>query len=84
MNPVEIPLELALKKEARHRELLEMHATGDIDTLLQAAEVLNEALLACQVEKQWFCREASSNLAAAMKAKYADDRSSENESGSTC
>lgn len=81
MNQVEIPMELALLKEARHRELLEMRSTGDIDSLLAATETLNEALLVSQVQSKWFAREASSHLAAAMKAEYASSSTPENDLG---
>ena len=68
MNPVEQPLELSLKKEARHRELLDMHSKKEWDCLLDAAALLNDALYTQQVMNRWLAKEAADNLAAAWQA----------------
>lgn len=73
MNPVEQPLEFALSKEARHRELLDMYDNEDWEGLLGAAELLNEALVVQQTMNRWLAKEAADNLAAAVKAQYASD-----------
>lgn len=73
MNPVEQPLEFALSKEARHRELLDMYDNEDWESLLGAAELLNEALVVQQTMNRWLAKEAADNLAAAVKAQYAAD-----------
>lgn len=70
MNPVELPLELSLRKEARHRELLDMHSNKDWDSLLAAAELLNEALFTQQVTARWLAKEAADNLEQAVMAEY--------------
>lgn len=70
MNPVELPLELSLKKEARHRELLDMHSNEDWDGLLAAAELLNEALFTQQVAARWLAKEAADNLEQAVMAEH--------------
>ena len=68
MNPVEPSLELELKREARHRELLDMHSNEEWDQLLAAAELLNEALHVQQVMNKWLAKEAADNLGEAWKA----------------
>lgn len=69
MNPVEMPLELSLKKEARHRELLDMYENDDWQSLLAAAELLNEALTTQQAMNKWLAKEAADNLAEAWEAQ---------------
>ena len=69
MNQVEQPLELGLKKEARHRELLDMHSSEDWNSLLAAAELLNEALYTQQVMNKWLAKEAADNLHEAWQAQ---------------
>lgn len=69
MNPVEMPLELDLKAEARHRELLDMYQNEEWGELLAAAELLNEALKVQQVMNKWLAKEAADNLAEAWQAK---------------
>lgn len=71
MNQVEQPLEFALSKEARHRELLDMYDNEDWQSLLGAAELLNEALMVQQTMNRWLAKEAADNLAAAVRAEYA-------------
>lgn len=69
MNPVEQPLELALRKEARQRELLDMHENEEWEQLLAAAELLNEALYTQQVMSKWLAKEAADNLRQAWDAQ---------------
>lgn len=71
MNPVEMPLELDLKAEARHRELLDMYQNEEWGELLAAAELLNEALKVQQAMTRWMAREAADNLAEAWQATRA-------------
>lgn len=71
MNPVEMPLELVLRAEARHRELLDMHQNEEWGQLLAAAELLNEALKTQQAMNKWLAKEAADNLAEAWQAKKA-------------
>lgn len=68
MNEVEPSLELELKREARHRELLDMHSNEEWDQLLAAAELLNEALHVQQVMNKWLAKEAADNLCEAWEA----------------
>ena len=70
MNLIEPSLELALKKEARHRELLDMHEKKDWQSLLGAAKLLNEALYNQQVIAKWLAKEAAANLEEAAMAHY--------------
>lgn len=69
MNPVEQPLELSLSKEARRRELHDMYQENDFDSLLGAAELLNEALYTQQVMNRWLAKEAADNLHTAWQAQ---------------
>lgn len=71
MNPVEMPLELDLKAEARHRELLDMYQNEEWGELLAAAELLNEALKVQQAMTRWMAKEAADNLAEAWQATRA-------------
>ena len=73
MNPVEQPLELALKKEARFRELLDMHSKKEWDCLLDAAALLNDALYTQQVMNRWLAKEAADNLKEAWDAQRNHD-----------
>ncbi len=73
MNPVEQPLELALKKEARLRELLDMHSKEEWDCLLDAAALLNDALYTQQVMNRWLAKEAADNLREAWDAQRNHD-----------
>lgn len=68
MNPVEQPLELELKREARQRELLTMYENEDWDGLLAAAELLNTALTQQQCINKWLAKEAADNLGEAWQA----------------
>lgn len=62
MNPLEQPLEYALRQEARQRELLQMYQDGDYEELLAAAELLNVALSQQQTINRWLAKEAADNL----------------------
>ena len=74
MNPVEMPLELDLKAEARHRELLDMYQNQEWGELLAAAELLNEALKVQQAMNKWLAKEAADNLGEAWQAHRAAQR----------
>lgn len=71
MNPVEVPLEVSLKAEARHRELLDMYDNEEWTELLAAAELLNEALKVQQAMCKWLAKEAADNLGEAWQAHRA-------------
>lgn len=68
MNPVEWPLELELKREARQRELLNMYEEQDWQGLLSAAELLNMALTQQLSINKWLAKEAADNLSEAWQA----------------
>lgn len=69
MNPVEWPLELELKREARQRELLTMYEEEDWQGLLSAAELLNMALTQQLSINKWLAHEAADNLRMAWDAQ---------------
>lgn len=79
-----MPLELALRKEARHRELLDMHSNQDWESLLALAELLNEALHTQLVVNKWLAKEAADNLAAASQAEYAGGNHPGDQLGPLC
>lgn len=62
MNPMEQPLEYALRQEARQRELLQMYEDGEYGDLLAAAELLNVALGQQLTINRWLAKEAADNL----------------------
>lgn len=68
MNPLEQPLELALRQEARQRELLQMYEDGEYGDLLAAAELLNVALGQQLTINKWLAKEAADNLGDAWEA----------------
>ena len=71
-NNVDIPLELSLAKENRHRLLLSLAEEEDYESLLAAAEALNELVLALQAANRWLAQEAGEHLAVQIKAEYAE------------
>lgn len=81
---VEIPLELSLAKERRHRLLLSLAEEEDYKSLLAAAEALNELVLALQVANRWLAQEAGEHAAVQIKAEYADAKRLGEELGPTC
>lgn len=68
MNQLEMPLEMALRKEAVTRMLVELYDTGDFSGLMEAARILNEAWFQEQVVTRWLAKEAAENLAEAYEA----------------
>lgn len=68
MNPLEQPLEYALRQEARQRELLDLYESQDWEGLLSAAELLNTALSQQLTINKWLAQEAADNLAEAWEA----------------
>lgn len=65
MNTLEMPLELALRKEATQRLLQDLYDEKNLDGLMAAAELLNNVWHAqCAVSK-WLAKEAADNLAEA-------------------
>lgn len=68
MNELEMPLEMALRKEAITRMLVELYDTEDWAGLMEAARILNEAWFHEQVVTRWLAREAAENLADAYEA----------------
>ena len=68
MNQLEMPLEMALRKEAVTRMLVELYDTEDFLGPMEAARILNEAWFQEQVVTRWLAKEAAENLAEAYEA----------------
>lgn len=74
MNPLEEPLELALRRETMQRLLLELYEEKDWKGLLAAAEIMNTAWHQQAAMAKWFAKEAADNLAEAWQAGRANQR----------
>lgn len=68
MNKLEMPLELALRKESTQRLLQELYDDKDWDGLLAAAEILNAAWHQQSTISKWLAKEAADNLAESYEA----------------
>jgi len=64
----EMPLELALRKEATQRLLQSFYEEQQWDNLMQAAEILNAAWHQQSAIAKWLAKEAADNLAEAYTA----------------
>lgn len=65
MNKLEMPLELALRKESTQRLLQELYDAEDWEGLFAAAEILNAAWHQQSTISKWLAKEAADNLAEA-------------------
>lgn len=65
MNKLEMPLELALRKESTQRLLQELYDAEDWKGLFAAAEILNAAWHQQSTISKWLAKEAADNLAEA-------------------
>jgi putative heme iron utilization protein len=63
-NPFEPRLEHQLTQHANARHLEALHAAGQFDQLLQAAQNLNRLYSLERIKTDWAIREASQNLSA--------------------
>jgi hypothetical protein len=68
MNKLEMPLELALRKESTQRLLQELFDEQNWEGLMAAAEVLNAAWHQQSTISKWLAKEAADNLAEACQA----------------
>jgi len=68
MNILEMPLELALRKESTQRMLDELYDEKNLDGLMAAAELLNAAWHQQATIAKWLAKEAADNLAEAYQA----------------
>ena len=68
MNKLEMPLELALRKESTQRILQELFDEQNWEGLMAAAEVLNAAWHQQSTISKWLAKEAADNLAEAYQA----------------
>lgn len=68
MNPLEMPLELALRKESTQRVLQDLYDDENLDGLMAAAELLNQLWHQQSVAAKWFAKEAADNLGEAWQA----------------
>ncbi|MFZ9560629.1 MAG: hypothetical protein ACO27M_12420 [Vulcanococcus sp.] len=68
MNKLEMPLELALRKESTQRLLQELFDEQNWEGLMAAAEVLNAAWHQQSTISKWLAKEAADNLAEAYQA----------------
>jgi|GWRWMinimDraft_1066009.scaffolds.fasta_scaffold00968_3 hypothetical protein len=68
MNALEMPLELALRKEATQRLLQDLYDDKNLDGLMAAAELLNQLWHQQSTAAKWFAKEAGDNLAEAWQA----------------
>jgi hypothetical protein len=68
MNKLEMPLELALRKESTQRLLQELYEDKDWDGLFAAAEILNAAWHQQSTISKWLAKEAADNLAESYEA----------------
>jgi hypothetical protein len=68
MNKLEMPLELALRKESTQRLLQDLYEGRDWDGLFAAAEILNAAWHQQSTISKWLAKEAADNLAESYEA----------------
>ncbi len=68
MNTLEMPLELALRKESTQRLLDELYDEKNLDGLMAAAELLNAVWHQQATIAKWLAKEAADNLAEAYQA----------------
>ena len=64
MRPLEQTMETELRRETTQRLLLDLHSEGDYDSLLAAAELLNQLFINQLTISRWLSLEAADNLSA--------------------